>query len=142
MEEYLNVDNVPKLWRKLFCGLRVSCHNLEIERGRYARNPKPPEERICTLCKRESETEEHFLLHCPAFVHLRNEFILKIKQVEPRICEMSSNDMFCTIMKHKTDIGLRIILKYVYEIHTKRCEFLQKGVHTQNITVMVRQTSM
>ena len=36
---------------------------------------------------------------------------------------MSSNDMFCTIMKHKTDIGLRIILKYVYEIQTKRCEF-------------------
>ena len=36
MDNYLDVEEVPSKWRKLFCCLRVSCHDLEIERGRYS----------------------------------------------------------------------------------------------------------
>ncbi len=53
--------------RKLFCAFRISCHDLEIERGRYDTPPKLPEERICKLCQLQPETEEHFMLFCPRF---------------------------------------------------------------------------
>ena len=42
MESYVNICNVPLSWRKLNCSFRISCHELEVERGRYTRPYKPP----------------------------------------------------------------------------------------------------
>ena len=57
LEEYVNITDVPLSWRKLFCAFRISCHDLEIERGRYIRPRKPPEERLCKVCCKEAETD-------------------------------------------------------------------------------------
>ena len=83
MEPYLHVDNTPTKWRKLFCSLRVSCHDLEIERGRYQKKPKPPEERICKICKMEAETEEHFIMSCPAYRKQRISLSNKLCNTTP-----------------------------------------------------------
>ena len=71
MENYLTIEDVPQSWRKMYCNIRISCHDLEIERGRYCRPRKPPENRICQVCKTESETEQHFILSCPAYTEFR-----------------------------------------------------------------------
>jgi hypothetical protein len=49
--------------------LRISNHDLEIERGRH--RELQAKERICKLCLKEVEDEIHFLLKCEA-LHLRN----------------------------------------------------------------------
>ena len=58
--------------RQRIAKLVCSDHPLEIERGRYRGNKKPPrEERICTTCDlRAMEDEKHFLLDCPAYLDL------------------------------------------------------------------------
>ena len=56
--------------RKCFSKLRISDHNLEIERGRYFKIPR--KDRLCKFCH-IIETEDHFILHCKINNKLRLE---------------------------------------------------------------------
>ena len=58
--------------RKVISRIRCSNHPLAIEKGRQ-KNPKTPrEQRVCLLCTEEAiEDEEHFLMKCPTYSHLR-----------------------------------------------------------------------
>ncbi len=51
--------------------LRISAHDLLIERGRYFRPKIPREQRLCTTCNKV-EDEEHFLLFCTKYSTLRS----------------------------------------------------------------------
>ncbi len=54
--------------RSALTRLRISVHNLAIERGRHERPPIPAEERMCTACDSQPvEDEFHFLLHCTKY---------------------------------------------------------------------------
>jgi coproporphyrinogen III oxidase len=59
--KYFNKDRIGILLSKL----RISNHNLEIERGRH--RGLQAKERICKLCLKEVEDEIHFLLKCEAY---------------------------------------------------------------------------
>ena len=50
--------------------LRCISHELEIEIGRYSRTPR--EERLCSCG--EVEDEEHFILYCHQYTHIRNKY--------------------------------------------------------------------
>ena len=57
------------------CKLRVSAHNLAIERERYLTR----DQRICEICKSgEIENEQHMLLHCRGYFSIRETFVLKM----------------------------------------------------------------
>ena len=57
-------------YRKELSRIRCSDHHLEIERGRHMNIPR--HERLCKTCGvTEIESEEHFLIHCNKFNHLR-----------------------------------------------------------------------
>ena len=59
--------------RKAIAKLRCSNHQLEIEKGRHRNTPR--EERICKTCADNSiEDEDHFLLKCRLYDHLRTEY--------------------------------------------------------------------
>ena len=52
--------------------LRISSHNLYVERGRYENPIVPREDRWCTYCYTNSgqkhiENEDHVLFHCPLY---------------------------------------------------------------------------
>ena len=54
--------------RRNFTKLRISCHDLAIETGRYSNNRKPLSERICNLCNlNQIEDEFHFFMTCPFY---------------------------------------------------------------------------
>ncbi len=81
VDPYLEAVN-DRHTRKFLSFLRLSCHPLNIEYGRYKGIPKS--DRLCKLCNLNTvEDEFHFLLSCPiyndvrqkAFNNLRNEFI-------------------------------------------------------------------
>ena len=61
--------------RKCFTKLRLSDHELEIERGRYFKIPR--EDRLCKSCH-VIENEEHFLLKCKSNNKLRLELLNKL----------------------------------------------------------------
>ena len=75
-EFYLNYDNFTI--RRLFAKMRISDHNLEIEKGRYFKIPR--EERLCKSCK-EVDDETHFLIYCKLNQQLREHLFSKIKDL-------------------------------------------------------------
>ena len=65
LQKYLSFG-LPKAKTKELSKVRVSAHELLIERGRYFRPKVPCEKRLCTTCDKV-ENEEHFMLHCFKF---------------------------------------------------------------------------
>jgi len=78
---YCNFKEENKLEKYLYCiqtkrfrialtKLRLSSHDLAIERGRHVHVPR--NERYCRNCTKQTiENEYHFLLVCPKFASLR-----------------------------------------------------------------------
>ena len=74
-ETYLrNVKN-PAV-RSQVTKFRLSNHSLMIESGRHRKIPK--ELRFCQFCPNKVETEAHFLIHCSAYVKLRDRMFEQV----------------------------------------------------------------
>ena len=71
LQDYLSFG-LPKDKTRELAKLRISAHDLLIERGRYFRPRIPRESRLCTSCN-EIEDEEHFMLYCSMNSGLRND---------------------------------------------------------------------
>jgi exonuclease III len=61
------------LYAKHITRIRLSAHNLSIETGRYHKNTDTT--RYCFLCKNVTEDEYHFILKCPLYNDLRQQYI-------------------------------------------------------------------
>jgi len=124
MENYLKVEDVPYSWRKLYCNFRISCHDLEIERGRYCRPQKPPEKRICQVCKIESETEQHFILSCPAYAEIRKQLFKEIRTYNLTILSMNHADRFRYLLSSQETFIIKNVMKFISAAHIKRQDIL------------------
>ena len=86
-ELYLSCLNVKK-YRICLSRFRCSCHELQIEKGRYVNIPR--EQRICKLCNLNvTEDEYHFLLVCPIYNNLRKKYIKEKYYVNPNAFNFS-----------------------------------------------------
>ncbi len=73
-ETYLQLNLPPHIQRAI-TQIRVSAHNLEIERGRMARpHPIPPDQRLCRHCG-QVETEIHFITECLLYSNMRKQML-------------------------------------------------------------------
>lgn len=74
LESYLFLIKDP-LVRKSLCCFRISCHPLQIKRGRYQPTPIPANQRHCPLCLQRKmevvEDEAHFMIKCESYVEER-----------------------------------------------------------------------
>lgn len=76
-ETYLQIRNFE--FRKVFAQLRVSAHNLRIEKDRYNKEYIPRNKRICLNCSMNAcEDEGHFLFKCPKYSSLRRNMFDEI----------------------------------------------------------------
>ena len=90
---------IPITFRKNFCAFRISVHELEIERGRYTRPHKHPEDCLCPLCKKEVETEMHFLLICSHLANVRKNFIISIVRKYANFLKLCTLDRMYFLLK-------------------------------------------
>lgn len=109
-EHYLDILHVDL--RKKFTRLRISAHNLPIERGRYTRPPIPSCERFCAFCSNEIGTELHFLINCKNYKSQRTELFKLITDECPLFTGMSDMDKFYFIMNSEGNI-LKGIAKFI-----------------------------
>ena len=115
-EPYLqNVKNTN--FRKMFTRLRTSSHLLEIERGRHVN--KPVCERLCSNCN-VIEDEFHFVMICPLYEDLRNEFLLKIKNNFPFICQYSLYEQFLFCMGFNDHVLHCLVAKFIHQAFNVR----------------------
>lgn len=120
-EEYLKLNS--KQLRGEFARLRLSAHDLQIERGRYVKGDKrkEPEERLCTCCTLdECENEYHFAMICPLYNDLRNMLFTKIENAYPLFKEYSNKQKFIWLMSTLDLEILKEIAIYIKDCFVKR----------------------
>ena len=97
--------------RQAMSKLRLSSHQLEIERGRWLNGPNS-EERYCDYCRSLGHTavedEMHFLLHCPMSKELR-ENLLPTETLND--IALSDSEKFVNIM---TGSDLQSTAKFIH----------------------------
>ena len=77
-EKYLvNITNLND--RTAISKIRLSNHNLMIEKGRHLKIAK--DKRYCPFCPGAVETEKHFLLFCKSFAIARHTLISRVEKV-------------------------------------------------------------
>ena len=99
-EAYL-LKNKNVIDRTNISRLRLSCHKLQIEIGRYnkGKNRTPPEERLCTVCtNRKCEDEYHFIMECDLYKNKRGELFNTIHKLYPNFNEIDNYNKFRFIM--------------------------------------------
>jgi hypothetical protein len=86
--------------RKALTRLRISAHNLEIEKGRHHRPTKIPEnKRICPHCSdNKIGNEMHLLLQCTAFSNPREPLLTNINTIFPSTTNFQQDNLFKFIM--------------------------------------------
>ena len=93
-ENYLRIVNYYH--RAALARLRISAHDLKIERGRYTVPKTPRIERTCDYCKIilqniEIENEHHALYSCPLYIKPRDKLYKNIKHDPLDILRTSDN---------------------------------------------------
>ncbi|XP_048584056.1 uncharacterized protein LOC125563170 [Nematostella vectensis] len=79
LENYLvAIPNVKH--RVALTKLRISNHQLQIEKGRHTRPYTKEKDRICPTCKNDVENEFHFLVQCQTYKELRNSVIQNLQR--------------------------------------------------------------
>ena len=127
IETYVNIYNVPLHFRKLYCSFRLSCHDLEIERGRYARPRIPPENRICKLCTKAPETEDHFFSFCQVYSDLRTKMYTDTSQIDSTFTQINAQDRFKFLMTTKNPNIIINVMRYIYSAYKIRKLKLSSG---------------
>ncbi len=131
LEEYLNCPIFK--YRAALTRLRISAHNLEIERGRYGNAPISRDKRFCRYCQevlqiQVVESEKHVLNDCLLYIKHRTEFINNVRfnenlsqTVSPRSNTSSQNET----STHASDFATTSfhISKFCYKIFDHRNAF-------------------
>ena len=96
--------------RRTLVKLRIGCHNLRVETGRYDKTPL--EERICPLCTgNEIEDETHLLLDCQRYSSMRDIFLSKIETKIDEIRKLSRENLISQLMNSNDYyVNLRLIM--------------------------------
>ena len=110
-EPYLYTIKCKKL-RGSLAQIRLSAHPLEIERGRYARPPLPPEERVCTYCAKRGTKpigdEKHFLLECPLYDKERADMVHNVNISCPNFTIMNIENRFLYMLTCEGNAALHV----------------------------------
>ena len=123
-ELYLDLEDIPLKHRKLFCSFRISCHDLEIERGRYCSPPKSPDERICKVCNLQIETEEHFMLFCPKYRKLRLELFKSISMIDTTVLKIPHSERFVYLMNNQNIEIIKAVMNFLSRAYSDRALML------------------
>ena len=100
---------LPYQSRKVISRTRCSNHPLAIEKGRHT-NPKTPrQERFCKLCDDQVvEDEDHFLLKCTTYTHLRDHYQINHDNV-PDFLNMENQSLLAKYLLSAYELRERLL---------------------------------
>ncbi len=116
VENYLKYIHNSKI-RIIFSRFRLSAHNLNIEKGRHRK--EDISKRLCKQCSlNKIEDEIHFLLHCPKYNNLRNDFIDNVVRCDTKLNDLyNRNDhkaLFIALMKSRHSTIIVKLANFVF----------------------------
>ena len=98
-ETYLFVNELSKSEISTFAKLRISSHDLHIEKGRHRKTILS--ERKCFLCGMAVEDEKHFVMECDSLSTHRNTFFDNLEEIVPSFSSKNVDEKFSFIMECK-----------------------------------------
>ena len=103
MEKYLNItENIIE--RTAITKIRLSNHDLMIERGRYQN--VPAHERFCPFCKNKVETELHFMLEFNTFINNREQLFSDLRMENQNLDNLNEEQIFVLLLNDPETIKL------------------------------------
>ena len=114
--------------------LRISAHNLNIERGRY--KGLAIAQRVCKYCQNEMNIDDelHFLNKCKTFLTSRNCFYGKFSAIDPTFKNLSENQKFIRILNPKTPQETKLTNKFIKIMFDWR-EKIDQGFSITNLGI-------
>lgn len=98
--------------RSTLCKIRLSAHNLEIEKGRHL--SIPVNERICKICNSgDIEDELHFLFNCNKYSSARTDYKMKVASILNRDHNLLSNDFLKQCLNSNSFYILKVTCNYI-----------------------------
>lgn len=96
VEPYL-VNSLPVTITRAIAKLRISAHNLEIEKGRRQTNYVLPQDRLCKCCSmNEIEDEIHFIVNCPSYDSIRSRTLALCFDIDRLTPTETLTKLFCS----------------------------------------------
>ena len=115
LENYLiSIKNIKH--RITLTRLRISDHNLMIEKGRHTKPYTTPEKRICPTCKNDVEDEFHFIIKCPTYKKEREDFQQLFKK------HSSEQQIFLNIINPQSKSIAHDAAKFIFDCTQTRKE--------------------
>jgi hypothetical protein len=107
-----------------YTSLRISSHQLAIERSRYSKSYIPREQRICVLCKNQAvEDENHFLMECNAYNEDRQKMMCQTQLVCPQFENLNDTNKFFYLMTAEGNISQKVA-KFCHVANEQRKIFI------------------
>ncbi len=85
---------------------------------------KPPEQRICQVCKIEPETEQHIILPCPAYTNIREKLFMEIRARCQSIQVMNHAERLKSLLSSHQGYIIKKGYKFIFNAHKKRQDIL------------------
>ena len=116
-EEYLK--NEDEIGRRMMARIRSGTNKLRIETGRYEKPKQAEEYRICKICKKDIENEEHFLHDCIAYDSIRKDLMIELnkKEMDKKAKEI--------LFGKGTDKEIEKAIRYIRRAMAKRNRILE-----------------
>ena len=82
--------------------------------------PVPREWRLCRLCRKDAEDEEHVFLHCTGngtLVSLRETFLSEARELDPISMERrDTHELLLSLLKSEEDSVLQLVARYIFHV--------------------------
>ena len=125
-EPYVSLIN-NRNQRNWLTRIRISAHNLKIERGRYTQPTTPILERLCNFCNSSCiDDEQHFMLFCSTFEIKRRCLFGQISSFNPRFLALSDSEKLSTILCPSDVRTAKLVNKFI-SIMTEARTRIEKG---------------
>ena len=96
--------------------MRISCHLLPTEAGRYKKVPR--DERFCFFCKPSIGNEFHYLMKCKhsSFSLLRSAFLERLSKINSNFINMTDKALFIYILTMHDENVVNLSAQYIDNI--------------------------
>ncbi len=105
--------------RRNLTKLRISAHNLYIEKLRYSYPKIPVKDRLCDTCK-VIEDEQHVVMYCTRFEASRSRLLKDINEIYVNFTEYNNIEQFQFVMKLKDSEICSLMSTFMKEIINTR----------------------
>jgi hypothetical protein len=102
--------------RRALCQIRISAHELKIERDQYKKPYVERSQRICEKCSsNQTEDEFHLIINCPLYIDNREIMFNNIGELCLKFKDLPNEAKFIWLFTNEDISVLKLLGKYIID---------------------------